>query len=192
MGAWRTPEGVGPVKEEARLKRSIRKSSCSVTCVCLLILCVICPVEAVSSADSDTHYFVKNQVYQALQTLLEDLRYARHVIAPSAAASSDFILFENGTGEIVGYFSSSRGDIGTCERVVVSPDGTVRSRSVWLAGVNKLDFTASKEIWSGQGPEKIDVSLSVEFTTGGAKEQFETLELSTGVYLVNVSREWMF
>ena len=181
------------VKEEARLKLSIKKTCiCSAVCLCLLIPGGIYPGSAVWSADSGTDYFVKSQVYQAVQALLEDLRYARHIIAPSAAASSDFILFESGTGEIVGYFSSSSGDTGTCDRVVVSPDGTVRSRSVWLTGVNKLNFTASKEIWNGQGPEKIDVNFSVKVSTGGTKEQFETLELSTGVYLVNISREWMF
>ena len=155
--------------------------------LCLLFLGSAGQTSHGHSDSSDFHPLSEPEVYQAFQSMFDEIRFSRRVLLPAPGQSADFIVVENVRGEIVGYMMLSGGNY---QRVVVGHDGAIISQDRWLSGVHKAWFTAGREIWSDRGAEIVQLSIEADCSRQG--KPAGTVDLDTTVRVTNVSEDWMF
>ena len=166
-----------------RRSRMARLGACLVLLACLPIAGGALRAGEGSGSAAAPPLRSEEEVYRACRDLLDEVRFSRRILLPAPGADADFLLLENGRGELVGYVRSAG---GAYERVVMSPEGRIVARNTWLTGVKAARFTPAGEVWPGRGAELVELNLEVECSPAG------TVNLETAVRVSNVSEEWMF
>jgi hypothetical protein len=155
--------------------------------LCLLLLGSADQTSHGQSNTLDYQPVSEPEIYQAFQSMFDEIRFSRRVLLPAPGKSTDFIMVENVRGEIVAYVTSGSGKF---QRVVIAHDGEILSQDRWLSGVHEAQFTAGEEIWSGRGAEIVGLRIEADCFRNG--KPAGTVDLDTTVRVTNVSEDWMF